>query len=729
MFFEEKTDNESTSEDYSQYEFSSSESEEYENIARDTLGRITIESDLLCEPPDFTPDDDGELGDEIIMQNSKKKLKRDRLLDSKIENLLHDNNVLELVTRYLTALTWNDLTESGKSKVEELLKYEICNKISVRDLEAIFPCSKATIQRIKASKKRNDTCMNADQQNSSPKGRHKKLNNDQIEEFLAEATRKRQKFEPVSLKWGQEFIFKRFSLTVSLPSVHRIFKENNWRKRKVQKRNPKSDPKNKNRLIYLFREYVYGYIRSHNLQPENVHIMDETAIYSNSTVPFTYTYPGEKEAYVITSESSVKDTFIATLTANGNGMGFYVPFKKEKCHRLNGKKVIDEKSVKGVGTKEMKEWIQKFIKYAKPGDLLIMDNLAAHHNKECIEILKSAQIKVCFIPVRCADVLSVLDNAFFAVFKRRLSKHIFHSPEDKKEIIFDTFDNMKKCIGLAMFSHCGYDRMFKEDYSIEFNQNLNYDLEPFIVSENPPGFHFLKENNYCCHLNSCLLLFLMSKKILKEIISSSNLMNKKLKYLINGFKKILNSKKFSGTRNIASQLNFHSDLTLYEVFCKIMKLIPPQVCENYFNISYLFNEIQKCIPYVEIDHVRESIVDSIFNSLKSRYFATLPKILIIYIRNDCCNQYLRDIVIPCSNFNSNFNSFYKLQGTIVIRNSSTCFIFFQKETDHWYEICDKSSILINKPIDQYLNSDEINLKLLLYVVDIFVDEIFELDLK
>ena len=135
---------------------------------------------------------------------------------------------------------------------------------------------------------------------------------------------------------------------------------------------------------------------------------------------------------------------------------------------------------------------------------------------------------------------------------------------------------MKHQIGLAMFSHCGYDKMLDSNYSIEFNESLNYDLEPFIVSENPPDFHFLKENNCCCHLNSCLSLFTILKKPVNEIISSDASGNK-LKYLINILKKIQSSKRYSSTNHFAVQLNFNMNSTIYNVYEKIMYLIPEPI--------------------------------------------------------------------------------------------------------------------------------------------------------
>ena len=65
-------------------------------------------------------------------------------------------------------------------------------------------------------------------------------------------------------------------------------------------------------------------------------------------------------------------------------MGYYLPFKKEKYHIVNNKKIIDERATKGVVTREILEWYNKFINYALKGNIFIMDHISVHHNQEFI---------------------------------------------------------------------------------------------------------------------------------------------------------------------------------------------------------------------------------------------------------------------------------------------------------------------------------------------------------
>ena len=115
-------------------------------------------------------------------------------------------------------------------------------------------------------------------------------------------------------------------------------------------------------------------------------------------------------------------------------------------------------------------------------------------------------------------------------------------------------------------------------------------------------------------------------------------------------------------------------------------------------MEYYQNKIQRSLNFIKIDHIEINFIGSILNSIVPDTIITLPKIFSIYIENGDLNQPLKEIIMPCSMFNIHFNSFYRLNGIIVTKNYCTLLIIYHKETDHWYEICDKNSILINQPI-------------------------------
>lgn len=115
---------------------------------------------------------------------------------------------------------------------------------------------------------------------------------------------------------------------------------------------------------------------------------------------------------------------------------------------------------------KMKKWIEEFKEYAEKGDILIIDNLSSHHNKEVLQMLEDYQIHVLFIPARCADVLSVLDNCFFAVYKSKWYEQLVLVDDlnDKEANAIDLFNHLIATnLGKRMYNRCGYTELFGED--------------------------------------------------------------------------------------------------------------------------------------------------------------------------------------------------------------------------------------------------------------------------
>ena len=116
----------------------------------------------------------------------------------------------------------------------------------------------------------------------------------------------------------------------------------------------------------------------------------------------------------------------------------------------------------------MQQWTMHFLTFAQRGDILIMDNLAAHRSPEICRYLKENGIIVKFFPIRGAAKLSQLDNCFFAIFKYHCSE-AFHDligeqgenlRRKKLEIIKSVFTKLiEEGIGISYFKHCGYDDM------------------------------------------------------------------------------------------------------------------------------------------------------------------------------------------------------------------------------------------------------------------------------
>ena len=100
----------------------------------------------------------------------------------------------------------------------------------------------------------------------------------------------------------------------------------------------------------------------------------------------------------------------------------------------------------------------------------------------------------------------------------------------------------------------------------------------------------------------------------------------------------------------------------------------------------------------------------------------IPKVLIIYNKNEGYSRVFSEFSIPCNNLNMHFNGCYKIIAVLTVSNNASV-VFHHPKTDKWYEINDASSIIINKPIEDYLNSIYITMNVFLYIVDIFIDEI------
>lgn len=202
--------------------------------------------------------------------------------------------------------------------------------------------------------------------------------------------------------------------------------------------------------------------------------MDETGLFSDSIPTNTWTFKSDKEVYVKSTGQQRRDTLVATLRADGKGFATFIKHRNMKTQKdkKTGKKIIIDQGVRGMNIQEMKIWNKVFFQHSQRGDVLIMDNLGAHHNKEILQELRDHGITVIFIPVRCADVLSVLDNCFFAVYKKFWKKKALKvkTIDQKKHEALKLFKKMiKKGYGKRMFTHCKYDELFED--KIEKNKD------------------------------------------------------------------------------------------------------------------------------------------------------------------------------------------------------------------------------------------------------------------
>ena len=362
-------------------------------------------------------------------------------------------------------------------------------------------------------------------------GRKPLLNSEQEEKIIDICSKQRNDFHVVSLRWTSEKISKEFSIKVSLAYVHKLFKKYNWRSVRVQTQHPDQVNNVVEILIINFFNYLWDFIIQNKISPSQFHIMDETGLYSNAIPKVTYAPKGQG-GFCVTSGDSVKYTAVVTLSANNSGHLFFVPTLNTETKKINGENVIFRKR-SGIGLPEMVEWCKSFLKYASPGDLLIMDNLSAHKNWLVKSILRNNHINFEFFPVRCAFILSVLDNAFFAVFKNNLS-YSDELTQDKREKIKKVFvDMIRRRLASAFFGHCKYDKIFATaTYPLEERISSSVVTEIPERDENYGKFELPVERSVesilgynCCIYDSlrcsasCILFFINESEYMQLILS------------------------------------------------------------------------------------------------------------------------------------------------------------------------------------------------------------------
>lgn len=412
----------------------------------------------------------------------------------KVDGVRNDNNEINKNTNYENLQTFQKdfkkffnakfLTQKAKLEIYNFINQKKYSKIPMKQKCDTINISRKTISNYK--NKKMDVLSQKDR--NKKKGRRQKLSKKEKEIFIKKCRAKRDEQLAVTTKYAQKLIEK---ITDKFghkwrpceTTIGNIFRSCGWSNRKSQKRHPKSDPIDKPKKIRKFYRKLKKEIRSNNLGKNRVHIMDETGLYSDSIPPNTWTFNKDKEAYVKSTGSSRRDTLVATIRADGKGFATFIEHRDQKTRKCKktGKKIIIDQGVKGMNIEEMKKWNKEFFKHSQKGDILIMDNLGAHHNKDVLEELKSHHIKVIFFPVRCADVLSVLDNCFFAIYKKHWYRKVIKisNIDQKKREAIKLFNKLiSKGFGKKMYKLCKYSKLFKNNKSQ--NESTNTQNEETI---------------------------------------------------------------------------------------------------------------------------------------------------------------------------------------------------------------------------------------------------------
>ena len=156
-----------------------------------------------------------------------------------------------------------------------------------------------------------DMSPNQQKQRIIKKGRKPKMSKYEKQLFFEKCIEMRNEKVAVTTLWARKII-KQITANRWLPSksaISNLFIKNGWKRRKSQQRNPQSDPPDKDKKISNFLKELKDLIEQNHLKRENVHIMDETGLYSDSIPPRAK----DKEAYVCSSYKKRHDTLPSSL--------------------------------------------------------------------------------------------------------------------------------------------------------------------------------------------------------------------------------------------------------------------------------------------------------------------------------------------------------------------------------------------------------------------------------
>ena len=284
---------------------------------------------------------------------------------------------------WLSQLSFDCLSDKGKYVLYTTVMDNKFRLLSVRLLEAVTGIGHSTFDRMRngklviedPAKRKNAESMSEHETNelsAKKRGRHRILTPDEENYVILSAEAKRSQSKPVSIKWATELCNRRIiseGKHVSRFTIRRLFKRHGWKRRKSMRKQGYCLTATYHQTIHNWISRMRNFFMSERIG--TVHIMDESGIYTNMYPRYTYVQPGDKYANVDTHPDTTKDTVVVTLSSDGRGSLFYVPFRQATQNR---------KGCSGVGIEEMRQWVVHFLSYAQRGDVLIMDNLMAHHD-------------------------------------------------------------------------------------------------------------------------------------------------------------------------------------------------------------------------------------------------------------------------------------------------------------------------------------------------------------
>jgi hypothetical protein len=184
-------------------------------------------------------------------------------------------------------------------------------------------------------------------------------------------------------------------------------------------------------------------------------VAGETGMWNGFVAARTCVDPDTMDSSVRRTGNHPRDTEKAALSTTGVTDAQFLEHRPRKTRLVNGRTFIVQRGITGMGTDQMKQWIQGFSEQHEEdgASVLMLDCLWCHRNQEFLKTLKEANIHIFLMPPQTAKLISLFNNSFFGSLKARLRK-LNTSTTEAKKAAFLQFRDACDADAVRHFVHC-----------------------------------------------------------------------------------------------------------------------------------------------------------------------------------------------------------------------------------------------------------------------------------
>jgi hypothetical protein len=215
-----------------------------------------------------------------------------------------------------------------------------------------------------------------------------------------------------------------------------------WYGRKATPRNEKEMRPNLWEEISDFQRRIEAQVLEESIPKDNIWAMDEVGIWNGEAALHTYVDPETMDSSEIEFGNNRRDSAMMSLSSTGERKWRCIEHKNGKTRKVGNQSVTIEKGINGVGLRQMNEWVDEGIEENDFPDIMIMDQLTTHKNKEIEKKLNLKKWKRELIPSQGGKYCSPLDNSFFWVAKARLRRTYTRTAQLKKVAFEEVVDSI-----------------------------------------------------------------------------------------------------------------------------------------------------------------------------------------------------------------------------------------------------------------------------------------------